>query len=69
MEKIENMKRRLEKIGKRDDKRRVRMKLIENKWWMIELMNMNEKKLRGWKVKYGREEKVKKMIEKYRNFV
>jgi hypothetical protein len=36
---------------------------------MIELMNMNEKKLRGWKVKYGREEKVKKMIEKYRNFV
>jgi hypothetical protein len=31
MEKIENMKRRLEKIGKRDDKRRVRMKLIENK--------------------------------------
>ena len=36
---------------------------------LIAFLHLTETKLRGWTVKYGREEKVQQLLEQYRNFV
>lgn len=36
---------------------------------LIAFLHLTETKLRGWTVKYGREEKVQNLLEQYRNFV
>lgn len=36
---------------------------------LIAFLNLTETKLRGWTVKYGREEHVQALLEQYANFV
>lgn len=36
---------------------------------LIAFLHLTESKLRGWTVKYGREERVHQLLEQYRNFV
>lgn len=36
---------------------------------LIAFLNLTETKLRGWTVKYGREEHVQSLLEQYANFV
>ncbi|GFG37468.1 hypothetical protein Cfor_07190, partial [Coptotermes formosanus] len=68
-EQLENLTQRLEAIGPRAAQRRVRLKFLEHKCCLIAFLHLTETKLRGWTVKYGREEKVQQLLEQYRNFV
>ncbi|XP_068085330.1 muscle-specific protein 300 kDa [Anabrus simplex] len=68
-EQLHNMAQRLETIGPRAAQRRIRLKFLEHKCCLIAFLHLTETKLRGWTVKYGREEKVQQLLEQYRNFV
>ncbi|XP_063222936.1 muscle-specific protein 300 kDa isoform X4 [Bacillus rossius redtenbacheri] len=68
-EQLQHLARRLDEIGPRAARRRVHLKFLEHKCCLIAFLHLTETKLRGWTVKYGREEKVIQLLEQYRNFV
>ncbi|CAG2068940.1 unnamed protein product, partial [Timema podura] len=67
-EQLDNMAQRLEAVGPSAARRRIQLKFLEHKCCLIAFLHLTETKLRGWTVKYGREEKVQQLLEQYRNF-
>ncbi|XP_075225316.1 muscle-specific protein 300 kDa isoform X2 [Lycorma delicatula] len=66
---LENMTQRLSLIGPRAAQRRIRLKFLEHKCCLIAFLHLTVSKLRGWTVKYGREDKVQHLLDQYTNFV
>nr|CAD7429519.1 unnamed protein product [Timema monikensis] len=60
-EQLDNMAQRLEAIGPSAARRRIQLKFLEHKCCLIAFLHLTETKLRGWTVKYGREEKVQQV--------
>ncbi|XP_039285327.1 nesprin-1-like [Nilaparvata lugens] len=69
LQQLDNMSQRLRLIGPRAAQRRIRLKFLEHKCCLIAFLHLTETKLRGWTVKYGREERVQALLDQYTNFV
>lgn len=64
-----NLEQRLYDIGPKAHQRRLNLKFLEHKCCIIAFLNLIENKLRLWTGKFGREDKLKQMLQQYNDFV
>ncbi|KAK6636175.1 hypothetical protein RUM43_009828 [Polyplax serrata] len=68
-EQLRNIQNRIDSIGTRAVRRRIKLKYYEHKCCLIAFLHLTETKLKNWAIKYGREDNVQQLLDQYKNFV